>query len=166
MSLLSQCWGGLPSLMSWLQSATHSGAWGMICPRGLEYVKTDLITYRSFVRHRKLKGVLCTKLLPSCPNLCNPTDCSMSGKNTGVGCHVFLQGIFLTQGLNLGLLHCRQTPYCLSHPRREPFQTLMCLLHWQVGSLPRAPPQQAKSVCKMKPNNSKLVFFPGNLSLW
>ena len=27
------------------------------------------------------------------------------GKNTGVGCHFLLQGIFLTQGLNLGLLH-------------------------------------------------------------
>ena len=29
-------------------------------------------------------------------------------KNTGVGCLAFLQGIFLTQGLNPGLLHCRQ----------------------------------------------------------
>ena len=27
-----------------------------------------------------------------------------SGKNTGVGCHALLQGIFLTQGLNLHLL--------------------------------------------------------------
>ena len=27
------------------------------------------------------------------------------GKNTGVGCHSLFQGIFLTQGLNLGLLH-------------------------------------------------------------
>ena len=26
------------------------------------------------------------------------------GKNTGVGCHALLQWIFLTQGLNLGLL--------------------------------------------------------------
>ena len=25
------------------------------------------------------------------------------------------RGIFPTQGSNLGLLHCRQTPYCLSH---------------------------------------------------
>ena len=32
-----------------------------------------------------------------------------------VGCHFFLQGIFLTQGWNLGLLHCRQFLYCLSH---------------------------------------------------
>ena len=37
------------------------------------------------------------------------------GKNTGVGCHSLLQGIFLTQGLNLGLPHCRQIVYCLSH---------------------------------------------------
>ena len=37
------------------------------------------------------------------------------GKNTGVGCHSFLQGIFLTQASNLGLLHCRQVLYHLSH---------------------------------------------------
>ena len=38
------------------------------------------------------------------------------GKNTGVGRHAFLQGIFLPiQGSNLGLLHCRQFPLCLSH---------------------------------------------------
>ena len=28
------------------------------------------------------------------------------GKNTGVGCHFLLQGIFLIQGLNPGLPHC------------------------------------------------------------
>ena len=37
------------------------------------------------------------------------------GKNTGVGCYFLLQGIFLTQGLNPGLPHCRQTLYPLSH---------------------------------------------------
>ena len=36
-------------------------------------------------------------------------------KSTGVACHSLLQGIFLTQGLNLGLLHCRQILYGLSH---------------------------------------------------
>ena len=36
------------------------------------------------------------------------------GKNTGVGCHSLLPGIFLTQGSNPGLLHCRQIPYHLS----------------------------------------------------
>ena len=40
------------------------------------------------------------------------------GKSTGVGCHLLLQGIFLTQGLNPGLPHCRQTLYRLSHQGR------------------------------------------------
>ena len=31
-----------------------------------------------------------------------------------MGCHSLLQGIFSTQGLNPGLLHCRQTLYQLS----------------------------------------------------
>ena len=39
-----------------------------------------------------------------------------SGKNTGVGCPAFLQGIFPTQGLNPGLLDCRTILYHLSPP--------------------------------------------------
>ena len=43
---------------------------------------------------------------------CSPPGSSVHGdspgKNTGVGCHALLQGIFLTQGLNLGLPHCRR----------------------------------------------------------
>ena len=37
------------------------------------------------------------------------------GRNTGVGCHVLLEGIFPTQGSNPGLLHSRQILYRLSH---------------------------------------------------
>ena len=37
------------------------------------------------------------------------------GQNIGVGCHFLLQGIFLTQGSNLCVLHCRQILYLLSH---------------------------------------------------
>ena len=37
------------------------------------------------------------------------------GQNTGVGSCSLLQGIFPTQGLNLGLLHCRWVLYQLSH---------------------------------------------------
>ena len=39
------------------------------------------------------------------------------GKNTGVGSHSLLQGIFPTQGSNLGLQHCREIHYCLSYQR-------------------------------------------------
>ena len=35
----------------------------------------------------------------------------------GVGSHSLLQGIFPTQGLNSGLLHCRQILYCLNHQK-------------------------------------------------
>ena len=37
------------------------------------------------------------------------------GQSTGVGCLSLLRGIFPTQGLNPGLLHCRQILYQLSH---------------------------------------------------
>ena len=37
------------------------------------------------------------------------------GQNTGVGSLSLIQGIFLTQGVNRGLPHCRQILYQLSH---------------------------------------------------
>ena len=40
---------------------------------------------------------------------------NFSGKNTGVGCHFLLQGIFLTHGLNLRLLHWQADSLPLSH---------------------------------------------------
>ena len=46
--------------------------------------------------------------------------CGFPGKNTGVGCHFLLQGIFPTQGLNLSLLVAsgffiavREAPTCM-----------------------------------------------------
>ena len=44
-----------------------------------------------------------------------PLSMEFLGKNTGVGCYSLLQGIFLTQGSSLCLLHCRQILYHLSH---------------------------------------------------
>ena len=65
------------------------------------------------------------QLLQSCLTLYNAMDCSSPGsflhlwdspgKNTGVGWHALLQEIFLTQGLNPCLLHCRQILYPLSY---------------------------------------------------
>ena len=37
------------------------------------------------------------------------------GKNTGMGCHFLLQGIFWTQGLNLSVLHWEVDSLPLSH---------------------------------------------------
>ena len=67
---------------------------------------------------------LCCLIAQLCPTLCHPMDCSppgssvhedSPGKNTGVGCHALLHGIFPTQGLNPGLPHCRWILYRLSH---------------------------------------------------
>ena len=66
---------------------------------------------------------MCAKSLQSRPTLCSPMDCSSPsccpgnspGKNAEVGCPALLQGIFLTQGSNPCLLHCRQSLYHLSY---------------------------------------------------
>ena len=59
------------------------------------------------------QGTCCCLNAKSCPTLCHSMDCSLPGscvpgdspdKNPGVGCHSLLQGIFLTQGLDPGLL--------------------------------------------------------------
>ena len=64
-----------------------------------------------------LTGMKWPEASQSCLTLCDPMDCSSSirgiflGKNTGMGCHFLLQGIFLTQESNPGLLYCRQILY-------------------------------------------------------
>ena len=57
-------------------------------------------------------------VIKSCSTLLRPRLLCLwnsPGKNTGAGSHSLLQGIFLTQRLNPGVLHCRQILYHLSH---------------------------------------------------
>ena len=71
------------------------------------------------------KGVcVLAKSLQLCPTLCDPMDCSSPGSSVhGIlrarilewGCHALLQGIFPTQELNPGLLHCKHSLHLLSH---------------------------------------------------
>ena len=44
-----------------------------------------------------------------------PLSMEFSRQEYWRGCHSFFQGIFLTQGLNLGLLHCRQILFWQSY---------------------------------------------------
>jgi len=72
-----------------------------------------------FANHISDKGHVCVLNAQSGPTLCDPMErllCPWDspGKNTRVGCHVLLQGIFLTQRSNPGILHCRQILYCLN----------------------------------------------------
>ena len=68
------------------------------------------------------------KSLQSCLTLCDPTDYTPPGSSVHgnlqariPGCHALLQGIFLIWGLN---------------------RHLLCLLHWQAGSVPLVPPEK------------------------
>ena len=68
----------------------------------------------------------------SYPTLCDPwtvacqSPLSMGfpSKNTGMGCYFLLQGIFLTQGLNLNLLHWQANSLPLSHIYISPKEVL------------------------------------------
>ena len=71
--------------------------------------------------------VLCS-VTQSCLTIWDITDSSppgpsvhgdSPGKNTGVGCHALFQGVFLTKGVNPGLLHCRRICWPLS-PQGSP----------------------------------------------
>ena len=75
-------------------------------------------------------GLMLCLVAQACLTLCDPMDYSLPGssvhgdppgKNTGVGCHVLLQGIFSTQESNLGLLHCRRILYQHLGLKNSPF---------------------------------------------
>ena len=103
--------------------ATHSSilAWRIpwtICPWGhKESDATERLSLSYIYKSESASGLdkdnsLRPHGLQSASLLC-PWD--FPGKNTGVGSHSLLQGIFPTQGLNPGLPHCRQILYQLNH---------------------------------------------------
>ena len=75
-----------------------------------------LIFHSIIISERESCSVMSDSLLPhglQPARLLCPWD--SPGKNTGVGFHALLQGIFPTQGLSPGLPHCRWIIYQLSH---------------------------------------------------
>ena len=80
------------------------------------------------------------------------------GENTGVGCHFLLQGIFLSQELNWGLLHCRQIPYQLSH-QGSPGVKHMPIIYPSHFSSPRVtrPHEHTKTCTHLPPATSPTV---------
>ena len=84
------------------------------------------------------------------------------GKNTGMGCHFLLNGIFLTQGLNLGLLHCRRILYHLNH------QGIVIWIHgFHCLSLDSIPSQEMEILQAVQPKKKKgETMFPIMLKGW
>ena len=100
--------------------------WGIgfsLWPKLIQTGKSWYFWYLSFTY--KVNGLVtlcCSHSVVS--DSCDPRDCSppgsyvhgiFPGKNTGVSCHLLLQGTVPTQGLN---------------------PSLLCLLHWKADSLP------------------------------
>ena len=96
----------------------------------------------------------CTCMLScfqSCPTLCDPMDCRPPDSSVhGISQARILEwvaiayfGIFVTQGLNLHLL---------------------CLLHWQAGSLPLAPPEKPQELSSFEPWEELGMCMPSRFS--
>ena len=73
-----------------------------------------------------------------------PLSMVFPDKNTGVGCHFLLQGIFQTQEWNLHFL---------------------CLLHWQKGSLALVPPGKPQMGLDILKRNGAVVQEASLLTL-
>ena len=110
--------------MRWLDGITNSmdmclssGGWwragkpGVLQSMGLQRVRHDWATELNWTGESESGSVVSYSLWPH--GLYSPWN--SSGHNTGVGSLSLLQGIFLTQGLNLGPPNCGQILYQLSH---------------------------------------------------
>ena len=116
----------------------------------------------------------------SCLTLCDawtiwsPPDPSAHedspGKNTGVGCHVLLQRVFPTRGLNPGLPHCRWILYHQvdSEPPEKPKNTVVGSLSLLQRIFPTQESNQALLHCRWilyqlsyqgSPQIHELLFF-------
>ena len=94
----------------------------IICSFSVNRLGSNIIVLKGYII---FCAVLCL-VTQLCATLCDPMDYSLpgssvhgysSGKNTGMGCHALLHGIFPIQGSNPDLPHCRQILYHLSHQR-------------------------------------------------
>ena len=110
-----------------------------------------LAAVRYVVQYYPIQSPCCTLHLYACvlshsigsdslwPMDCSPPGSAVHGdspgKNTEVGCHALLQGIFPTQGLNPGLPHCR---WILNHWTTREIPWLVFNTHFSSLSLRHA----------------------------
>ena len=107
---------------------------------------------------------------------CSPQGSSVlgdsPGKNTGMGCHALLQGIFATQGSNPGLPHCGRILYQLSH-RENPTQSswipqCLVLKHGHAGGAgpSQSPPHFSSHLHSGPPHQGACSHTCGCASLY
>ena len=117
-------WGALRNLLP------HQNV--NLCIYFLYQYKTLAFYFIPIIMSLKVKSFHCVRLCDSVdyclPGSSGNSPWGFSGKSTRVGCHFLLQGIFPTQGSNLGLPHCRQMLYHLGHREASLSFTLMFTL--------------------------------------
>ena len=116
-------------------------------PRNLTTMLLDLPvrTENTLVEMQSVLIFCMCLVAQSCLTLCDPMDSlpdssvhgDSPGKNTGVGYHALLQGIFPSQGSNPGLPHCRWILYHLSQQRSSRILEWVAYLFSSGSSLPR-----------------------------
>ena len=125
--LLGKMFSGIISCNSWLIGLFS--VLQIFVHLFIQYIYSEVNTYRTLEKHTWSRNILCCSklLLFSCWIVSDslgphglqhtrlPCPSLSPGQNTGVGSLSLLQGIFLTQGSDLGLPHCRRFLYQLSH---------------------------------------------------
>ena len=115
----NQTWVSCIGVRFFTDWTTREVPWGAIL-----FIQVKILLRFQSIFMSIVYACMCSKSFQSCLTLCDPMNCcppgssvheDSPGKNTGVGCHALLQGIFPTQGSNPCLLY---------------------LLYWQAGSLP------------------------------
>ena len=84
---------------------------------------------------------MCAKLLQLCPPLCDPVGCSLPGSSV----HRILQA---------GVLKWVAISFSRGSSQPRDWTHVSCLLHWQMSSLPLAPPAEKA----MAPHSSTLAW--------
>ena len=124
------------TIVQQMETNAISASWS-VTPILIEYENSWLMSKNLMVAQMigKWKSVSCSVMSNSLrPHWLQPARllCPWNslGKNTGVGCHFLLEGLFLTQGSNLCLLHCKKIIYHLSHQRSNCGFTSV---HWEFN---------------------------------
>ena len=99
-------WWEVSSFSTWCEVREHQ----LCLTWNQQWVCSMEMQFRSYESHSVVSDSLQPHVLYSLWN--------SPGQDTGVGSLSLLQGIFLTQGSNPGLLHCRRILYQLSHQGR------------------------------------------------
>ena len=129
-------------------ASTASNLKGKAEPFAMRWKRSEKLMVQSWMQHATLFSWLTAlrvcecacSVAQACPTLCSPMDCNLPGSS--------INGIFQARVLEWVAISFSRGSSRLIQGSNLP---LLCLLHWQVDSLPLAPPG--------KPQIMALILF-------